>query len=150
MRLELAQGIVGKRFDERANDRVGRDCVERVFDEAASTRERLGRCSHPATTRVVEPGHEARRPRKPDIDRKMNAAPTQPFDPAKDRLRFEAELGDDMNIEPGALRRRDLCHQRRFELLVIHARMAVGIARDADALDAAAPENTALDQLLCA
>src|SRR5580704_19552400 len=99
-----------------------------MLHEAAAPREGLRGGSDAATACVIQPGHEARRSREPDLDGKMQAASAQPLDPAQDGLRLEAELRDDVDIEPGALRRRDLRHQRRFELLVAHARMAVRVS----------------------
>ena len=52
-------------------------------------------------------------------------------------LRFEAELGDDLDGQSGRLRGRDLVRERAVEFFVADARMALRITGDADGADAA-------------
>ena len=60
----------------------------------------------------------------------------QPPDPGEDRRGVEAELGDDLDLEPGLRRGLELAGEQPVELVVRDARMAIRIARDADRRDA--------------
>ena len=62
--------------------------------------------------------------------------------------RVEAELGDDLDGEPGRLGCSDLLRQRPPELVRPDLGMAVGIAGDADAADAAAAEHAGIDRVM--
>src|SRR5262245_61162599 len=76
----------------------------------------------------------------------LDAEVAQPREPAHDRLSVEAELRDDMQVEPGLLGRVDLGGKRAVERIGGDARMTVGIAGDADLRDAVALQQSALDQ----
>src|SRR5262245_10326269 len=58
---------------------------------------------------------------------------------------IEAELGDDVDLDAGRLGGCDLVHERAVEILLRDARMAFRIARDADLIDAAPLQETAVD-----
>ena len=57
-------------------------------------------------------------------------------DPGEDRRGVEAELGDDLDLEPGLRRGLELAGEQPVQLVVCDARMAIRIARDADRRDA--------------
>jgi len=61
----------------------------------------------------------------------------QPCDISEDRARVEAELGDDFDGNAGRLGRRDFFRERAVKFVGTDARMAVGIAGNADRADAA-------------
>src|SRR5256885_5585516 len=71
----------------------------------------------------------------------------QTRDPLHDCLRIETELADNMDRHPGGLGRADLVCQRTIEILLRYARMAVGIAGDADLADAMTLQRAAVDHL---
>ena len=71
----------------------------------------------------------------------------QAGDPLQDRLRVEAELGDDVDRQAGALGGTDLIGERTIEILLQKAWMAVGIAGDADLANPVTLERAAVDHL---
>ena len=60
-------------------------------------------------------------------------------------LRFEAELGDDLDGQSDRLRGRDLVRERAVEFFVADARMALRITGDADGADAAPAQQARVD-----
>src|SRR5262249_30273255 len=88
---------------------------------------------------------KAGRTGEPHAHRMLDAEVPQPADPIQDGGSIETELGDDVDLDAGRLGGRDLVHERAIEVLLWDPRMTFRIARDADLVDAAPLQETAVD-----
>ena len=75
------------------------------------------------------------------------AGAAQPRDVIEDGARLEAELGDDFYREAGRLGGDDLVLERAIKFVGADARVAVGIAGDADAANAASLQKPTLNDV---
>ena len=119
----------------------------RCLSRPACLRQPLHRGAHAAALRVAQQRRQAGRPAIPirtgcSMPRSRSRAIQ-----SQDRLGVEAELRDDMDREPGLLRRLDLGRQRVLEHLRRNARMAFRIAGNADLVDAVALQQPAFDHI---
>ena len=105
--------------------------------QAGAARQSLRGGAHAAAARVAHQRCEARRPGKPDAYAVLEAEAAHAGDKVEDRSRLETKLRHDFDRKPGRFRGGDLVGERAVELVVADARMALRIAGDANAADAA-------------
>src|SRR5262249_47167912 len=103
--------------------------------------------AHAAAARVAHQRRQARRPGKADAHAVLEAEAARARDKIEDRAGVETELAHDLDRKAERLWRRDLVRKRPGELLVADARMALRVASDADAADAAAAQHAVVDDV---